>query len=126
MAYESMNDCPLVRVKSSWCDRLTDLKTVPHVIGVRVFQQQIAFGRLLVGKFSCIAHIHFNYICFMKKFAVLKKIGDYNADVVREFDECSDAEQFRALLTRSETKEYIKYYVAENLSFTDPKCALQA
>lgn len=62
----------------------------------------------------------------MKKFAVLRKIADSDASVVREFDEYNDAEQFRVLLTRSEDKKYIKYYLVENRSFADSKYALQA
>ena len=115
-----MNDCPLVRVKSSRCDWLTDLKTVPHIIGVVVFQQQNSFGSLLFGKYSCIAHIHFNYICFMKRYAVVKEIGDVSTSVVREFDEPQDAFAFKDLLVRSEVKDFIKYYAVENLSLDPP------
>lgn len=56
----------------------------------------------------------------MKKFAVLKKIGIFNAEVVREFDECSDAEEFRALMQRSEENPRIEYFTIENLSYRDP------
>ena len=50
----------------------------------------------------------------MKKFAVLKKVGDYNADVVREFGERQAwvAADFAEALQASEDKQYIEYYVA--------------
>lgn len=56
----------------------------------------------------------------MKKFAVLQKIGNFNATVVREFDNSEDAESFRALLCRSEENERITYATVENLSYIDP------
>lgn len=57
----------------------------------------------------------------MKKFAVLRKIGAFNAEVVREFDEYNDAEQFRILMTRSEDNDRIEYFTIQNLSYCDPK-----
>lgn len=59
----------------------------------------------------------------MKKFAVLRKIGIFNAEVVREFDNREDAESFRALLCRSEENERITYATFENLSYIDPNAA---
>lgn len=58
----------------------------------------------------------------MKQFAVLKKIGDFNASVVREFDNEEDAIQFANLLQGSEEKDYITYHVAH----VQPICALSA
>jgi len=51
----------------------------------------------------------------MKKYAVLRKIGIFNADVVREFDELKTAVAFASLLTASEEHERTVYYVAEIL-----------
>lgn len=48
----------------------------------------------------------------MKQFAVLKKIGDFDAKVIREFDTRDDAVQFANLLIKSEQSEYVSYYVA--------------
>lgn len=48
----------------------------------------------------------------MKKFAVLQKIGDFNARVVREFDNESDAIDFARLMESSEDNASIKFYVA--------------
>lgn len=54
----------------------------------------------------------------MKKFAVLKKIDGFNANVVREFDTESDANAFAQLLQSSETKSFITYYVCQVLHST--------
>ena len=48
----------------------------------------------------------------MKKFAVLQKIGVFNATVVREFDNEGDAIDFARLMESSEDNQRIKYYVA--------------
>lgn len=48
----------------------------------------------------------------MKKYLVLKKIGDYNASVIREFEEQSDAAKYCELMQNSEDSPYIAYYVA--------------
>ena len=56
----------------------------------------------------------------MKKFAVLRKVGVFDATVVREFGEKSDAEQFRALMCRSEDNKHTEYFTIENLSYRDP------
>lgn len=56
----------------------------------------------------------------MKKFAVLRKIGVFNASVVREFNTSDDAEAFRALMCRSEDNDHTEYFVVENLSYRDP------
>ena len=50
----------------------------------------------------------------MKKFAVLKKIGNFNATVEREFDNIDDARMFKNLLATSESKGW-EYFVAEVL-----------
>lgn len=50
----------------------------------------------------------------MKKFAVLKKIGNFSATVAREFDDLDDARKFKNLLVTSETGSW-KYYVVEVL-----------
>ena len=60
----------------------------------------------------------------MKKFAVLRKIGIFNATVVREFDNKEDAESFRTLMCRTEENERIEYFTIENLSYQDPNCSL--
>lgn len=51
----------------------------------------------------------------MKKFAVLKKIGTFSAQVEREFDNIDDARMFRNLLNVSKTSEHIEYYIVEVL-----------
>lgn len=50
----------------------------------------------------------------MKQFAVLKKIGDFPANCVREFDNLNDARAFKNLLSSSESGSW-KYYVVEVL-----------
>lgn len=50
----------------------------------------------------------------MKKFAVLKKIGSFNATVEREFNNIDDARMFKNLLTTSESGGW-EYYVVEVL-----------
>lgn len=49
----------------------------------------------------------------MKKYIVLKKIGIFGADEVRQFDNLDDARAFRNLLATSEEHERTTYYVAE-------------
>ena len=49
----------------------------------------------------------------IKPFVVIKKIGDYDGRIVREFEQSEPAAIFASLLNSSEDKEYIKYYVAE-------------
>jgi len=66
---------------------------------------------LIYSQKQCV-DVLFNYIKDMKKFAVLQKIGDFNAKVVREFDNESDAIDFARLMESSEDKESTKYYVA--------------
>ena len=56
----------------------------------------------------------------MKRYAVVKEIGDVSTSVVREFDEPQDAFAFKDLLVRSEVKDFIKYYAVENLSLDPP------
>lgn len=48
-----------------------------------------------------------------KKYAVLKKIGDYSAVVIREFDNLNSAKQFVTLMYESETKDFIQYSIAK-------------
>lgn len=52
----------------------------------------------------------------MKKYIVLKQIGDFPATVVRSFDNKEDMQQFAQLLVSSETNKHIVYYTAENCS----------
>lgn len=52
----------------------------------------------------------------MKKYAVLQKIGSFNATVEREFDELKTAVAFAAILTASEEHARTTYYVAEILN----------
>lgn len=78
---------------------------------------------LIYSQKQCV-DVLFNYIKDMKKFAVLQKIGVFNATVVREFDNKEDAESFRTLMQRSEENERIEYFTIENLSGSDPKCML--
>ena len=49
----------------------------------------------------------------MKDYAVLKKIGDYNAEAIREFDTLDKATAFAVLMAESEEKKYIKYFIAQ-------------
>lgn len=51
----------------------------------------------------------------IKQFVVIKKIGDFDGKVVREFDSENDAQSFADLLKSSEDKKYINYWVAEVL-----------
>ena len=53
----------------------------------------------------------------MRKYIVLKQIGDFPATVTRSFDSKEEAEQFARLLVSSETNERITYYTAENVVF---------
>ena len=53
----------------------------------------------------------------MKKYMVIKKIGSFNADEVRQFDNLDDARQFRNLLALSEEYERCNYYVVEVLEW---------
>lgn len=51
----------------------------------------------------------------MKKYMVIKKIGSFNADEVRQFDNLDDARQFKNLLASSEDYKKCNYYVVEVL-----------
>lgn len=51
----------------------------------------------------------------MKQFAVLKKIADFDARVVREFEEERDAHDFATLLKKSEDSEHITFHVVKVL-----------
>lgn len=51
----------------------------------------------------------------MKEFAVMKKIGIFGADVVRDFDSYADAYAFAILMKKSETNPRIRYFVASNI-----------
>ena len=66
---------------------------------------------LIYSQKQCV-DVLFNYIKDMKKFAVLQKIGVFNATVVREFDNEGDAIDFARLMESSEDNQRIKYYVA--------------
>lgn len=50
----------------------------------------------------------------MKKYIVIKKIGSFPADEVRQFDNLDDARQFKNLLASSENGNW-NYYVVEVL-----------
>lgn len=50
----------------------------------------------------------------MEKYMVIKKIGSFHADEVRQFDDLDDARQFKNLLASSENGNW-KYYVVEVL-----------
>ena len=50
----------------------------------------------------------------MKKYAVLKKIGNFSATVEREFDNIDDARMFKNLLVTSESGNW-EYYLVEVL-----------
>lgn len=50
----------------------------------------------------------------MKKYMVIKKIGNFNADEVRQFENLDDARQFKNLLASSENGSW-NYYVVEVL-----------
>lgn len=50
----------------------------------------------------------------MEKYMVIKKIGNFKADEVRQFDNLDNARQFKNLLTSSENGNW-KYYVVEVL-----------
>lgn len=47
----------------------------------------------------------------MKQYAVLKKIGAFSADVVREFDDKESAITFASLLIKSETNKSTRYFI---------------
>lgn len=51
----------------------------------------------------------------MKKYMVIKKIGSFSADEVRQFDNLDDARQFKYLMTVSEGYDRCNYYVVEVL-----------
>jgi len=51
----------------------------------------------------------------MKKYAVLHKIGSFNAECEREFDNIDDARAFRNLLNISKDYEHTHYYIVEVL-----------
>ena len=51
----------------------------------------------------------------MKKFAVLQKIGRFDARAIREFDCEEDANAFADLMARSEEDENTKFFVAKDI-----------
>lgn len=51
----------------------------------------------------------------MKKYMVLRKIGIFNAEEVRQFDNLDDARMFRNLLNASEEYERTQYFIVEVL-----------
>ena len=51
----------------------------------------------------------------MKKYMILKKIGTFSADEVRQFDNLDDARMFRNLLNTSEEYERTQYFIVEVL-----------
>ena len=51
----------------------------------------------------------------MKKYMILKKVGIFNADEVRQFDNLDDARMFRNLLNTSEEYERTQYFIVEVL-----------
>lgn len=51
----------------------------------------------------------------MKKYMILRKIGIFNAEEVRQFDNLDDARMFRNLLSSSEENERIQYNIVEVL-----------
>ena len=51
----------------------------------------------------------------MKKYIVLRKIGIFNAEEVRQFDNLDDARMFRNLLNTSEEYERTQYFIVEVL-----------
>lgn len=58
--------------------------------------------------------IHPLNIIKMKKYAVMKKIGGFNATVEREFDNIDNARMFKNLLVVSENGKW-EYYLVEVL-----------
>lgn len=50
----------------------------------------------------------------MKKYAVMKKIGNFSATVEREFNNIDDARMFKNLLVASESSNW-EYYLVEVL-----------
>lgn len=53
----------------------------------------------------------------MKKFAVLKKVGTFGAEVEREFDDIDDALSFEVLMAKTEDNERVSYTTVANVSF---------
>lgn len=51
----------------------------------------------------------------MKKYMVLRKIGIFNAEEVRQFDNLDDARMFRNLLNTSEDCKHVEFIVVEVL-----------
>ena len=51
----------------------------------------------------------------MKKYFVLKQIGNFEATVARSFKEQEQAETFAELLRVSEKNEHVKYFVCETM-----------
>lgn len=49
----------------------------------------------------------------MKKYFVLKQIGNFDATVARGFDQQEQATTFAELLRVSETNESVRYFVCE-------------
>lgn len=51
----------------------------------------------------------------MKKYMILKKVGTFSADEVRQFDNLDDARMFRNLLNTSEDCKHVEFIVVEVL-----------
>ena len=51
----------------------------------------------------------------MKRYMILKKIGTFSADEVRQFDNLDDARMFRNLLNTSEDCKHVEFIVVEVL-----------
>lgn len=51
----------------------------------------------------------------MKKYMILKKVGTFSADEVRQFDNLDDARMFRNLLNASEEYERTQHFIVEVL-----------
>lgn len=49
----------------------------------------------------------------MKKFIVLRKIGNFPASEERSFDDFNDAVQFAGLCNKSVENDYTTYHIAE-------------
>lgn len=51
----------------------------------------------------------------MKKFAVLQKIGRFDARAIREFDHEKDAVAFAGLMAKSEEDKNTKFFIAKDI-----------
>ena len=51
----------------------------------------------------------------MKRYMILKKVGTFSADEVRQFDNLDDARMFRNLLNTSEDCKHVEFIVVEVL-----------